>query len=216
MGYNDLLIDGEFGALPEEPLEILRRMEHSAWELNEIVNATLDVSRLDTGRLPLEIKKIDLLLLLEEVKQETENLRANSPLEFFWLAPPSIPPIFTDPMKVKVVLKSLISNAVKFTETGSVTVSVATLQDGVEINVTDTGIGVAPEARTLIFEPFRQAENPMTRKYGGIGLGLYIVRRMLELLRGTISVESTPGQGATFNVHLPFTIAEGLAEAPVN
>ena len=216
MGYNDLLIDGEFGALPEEPIEILQRMEHSASELNDIVNATLDVSRLDAGRLPLDIKKTNLLFLLEELKHETENLRKDSPLDFFWLTPPSLPPLFTDPMKVKVVLKNLISNAIKFTEAGSVTIRVATIQDGVDISVTDTGIGVTPEACAIIFEPFRQAENPMTRKYGGIGLGLYIVRRMLELLRGEISVESSPGEGATFKVHLPFTIAEGLVAEPLN
>jgi len=216
MGYNDLLLDGEFGALTGEQLEILQRIERSAEELSELVNATLDVSRLDAGRLPIVIQKIDLVALLEELKHETENLRANSTIEFFWRTPSHTLPIFTDPVKVKVVLKNLISNAIKFTESGSVTVSVIPLQDCVEISVADTGIGVDPKSLSIIFEPFRQAESPLTRKYGGIGLGLYVVRRMLELLEGSIFVESTFGKGSTFRVRLPFTIVEGLTAAPVD
>lgn len=214
MGYNDLLLDGEFGDLQEDQIEILQRMERSAGELSEIVNATLDVSRLDAGRLPLVIQKTDLVTLLKELQREAEKLWENSGLEFFWRVSPHVPPIFTDPVKVKVVLKNLLSNAVKFTEAGSVTVAVTPQPDSVEISVTDTGIGIAPESFALIFEPFRQAENPMIRRYGGIGIGLYVVRRMLELLEGSITVESAPGQGTTFRVRLPLTIVEGLTATP--
>lgn len=216
MGYNDLLLDGEFGDLTEDQAEILQRMERSARELSEVVNATLDVSRLDAGRLPIAIQKTDLNAVVEELRRETEVLRENSPLEFFWRIPGDIPPIFTDPIKVKVVLKNLISNAIKFTESGSVTVAVAAQREGIEMSVTDTGIGVDPASLGIIFEPFRQAENPMTRRYGGIGLGLYVVRRMLELLDGAITVESTPGKGSTFRVRLPFTIVEGLTATPTD
>ena len=216
MGFNDLLLDGEFGALTEEQLEIHQRIARSTGELSEIVNAILDVSRLDAGRLPITVQKIDLVTWLEELKHETESLRTNSALEFFWQVPSTLPPLFTDPVKVKVVLKNLLSNAVKFTETGSVTLAVATQEDHVEISVTDTGIGVEPESLALIFEPFRQVESPLNRKYGGIGLGLYVVRRMLELLEGSVSVDSTPGKGSTFRVRLPFTIGEGLTAAPAN
>lgn len=216
MGYNDLLLDSEFGDLTEDQAEILQRMERSARELSEVVNATLDVSRLDAGRLPIAIQKTDLKAVVEELRRETEVLRENSPLEFFWRIPGDIPPIFTDPIKVKVVLKNLISNAIKFTESGSVTVAVAAQREGIEMSVTDTGIGVDPASLGIIFEPFRQAENPMTRRYGGIGLGLYVVRRMLELLDGAITVESTPGKGSTFRVRLPFTIVEGLTATPTD
>lgn len=216
MGYNDLLLDGEFGALDEEQLEILQRMARSAGELNEVVNATLDVSRLDAGRLPIAIQQVDLLKLLEELKEETDKLRVNLPLEFFWRMPPTLPAMYTDSVKVKVVLKNLLSNAMKFTDSGSVTVAVTTQQDGVEISITDTGIGIDPKSLAIIFEPFRQVENPLTRKYGGIGLGLYVVRRMLELLEGSISVESKLGKGSTFRVRLPFTIVEGLTPAPLS
>jgi len=189
-------------------------MEHSACELSEIVNAILDISRLDTGRPSLLITKTDLVVLMDEIRRETENLRENSPLTFHWQVSLNTPPIFSDPVKIKVILKNLLSNAIKFTAAGSVTVTVIPQQNGVECSIADTGIGISPDSLSIIFEPFRQAESPMTRRYGGIGLGLYVVRRLLELIEGTISVESTPGQGATFRVRLPFTIAEGLTASP--
>ncbi len=216
MGYNNLLLDGEFGDLAAEQRDILQRIDHSARELSEIVNATLDVSRLDAGRLPLTIARTNLAELIEELKRETESERADSPLTFYWCVPPTVPPIFTDPVKVKVVLKNLLSNAMKFTESGSVTLAVTPRQERVEISVTDTGVGMEPEALHIIFEPFRQAESPMTRRYGGVGLGLYVVRRMLELLEGSITVESAPGKGSTFRVTLPLTIVEGLTPTLTN
>jgi len=216
MGYNNLLLDGEFGDLAAEQRNILQRIDHSARELSAIVNATLDVNRLDAGRLPLVIAKTNLAELIEDLKQETESERADSPLTFSWCVPPTVPPIFTDPVKVKVVLKNLLSNAMKFTESGGVTIAVTPRQESVEISVTDTGVGVKPEALHIIFEPFRQAESPMTRRHGGVGLGLYVVRRMLELLEGSIAVESAPGKGSTFRVTLPLTIVEGLIATPTD
>lgn len=216
MGYNNLLLDGEFGDLAAEQRNILQRIDHSARELSAIVNATLDVNRLDAGRLPLVIAKTNLAELIEDLKQETESERADSPLTFSWCVPPTVPPIFTDPVKLKVVLKNLLSNAMKFTESGGVTIAVTPRQESVEISVTDTGVGVKPEALHIIFEPFRQAESPMTRHHGGVGLGLYVVRRMLELLEGSIAVESAPGKGSTFRVTLPLTIVEGLIATPTD
>lgn len=216
MGYNNLLLDGEFGDLAAEQRNILQRIDHSARELSAIVNATLDVNRLDAGRLPLVIAKTNLAELIEDLKQETESERADSPLTFSWCVPPTVPPIFTDPVKLKVVLKNLLSNAMKFTESGGVTIAVTPRQESVEISVTDTGVGVKPEALHIIFEPFRQAESPMTRRHGGVGLGLYVVRRMLELLEGSIAVESAPGKGSTFRVTLPLTIVEGLIATPTD
>jgi signal transduction histidine kinase len=92
---------------------------------------------------------------------------------------------------------------VKFTEKGSITVDAHRKDDGVEIEVIDTGIGIASEDLSIIFEPFRQLENPLTRRHGGVGMGLYIVKRLLELLGGTIKVKSEVGQGSTFRVWIP-------------
>lgn len=113
-----------------------------------------------------------------------------------------------------VILKNLIGNAVKFTEHGSVSVRARAGKDGIEFLVADTGIGIPPEALPHIFEPFWQADSSSTRRHGGVGLGLYIVQRLVELLGGTIHVESQVGHGTTFSVWLPFDAEPQLAKQP--
>jgi signal transduction histidine kinase len=117
---------------------------------------------------------------------------------------PELPTVNTDPNKLKVVIKNLIGNAIKFTEKGKIVVDVQAKGEGVEIAVSDTGTGISPEDLAVIFEAFRQGEQKvLTRRHGGVGLGLYIVKRMLELLGGQVSVESVVGQGSTFRIWLP-------------
>src|SRR5262249_15740296 len=139
-GYNDLLLDGEFGELTPDQTDILQRIERNTQELSDIVNATLDVSRIDAGRLPLTLARTDVADLIREIQRDTQDLQDNSSLTFRWYVPAELPPILTDPLKVKVVLKNLFNNAVKFTQTGSITVSVAAQQNGVEISIADTGV----------------------------------------------------------------------------
>ncbi len=204
IGYNDLLLAGEFGALSQQQADIVRRSDANARQLLDLINATLDLSRLEAGRLPLEIQDTDVHVLAREVEADTHPLRKNKPAVYLqWLVAPDLPLLRTDPVKLKVVLKNLISNAVKFTDHGTVAVRARAHKGGVELSVEDSGIGIAPDALDIIFEPFRQAESPMTRRHGGAGLGLYIVRRLLDVLGGTIAVESEPGRGSTFRVWLP-------------
>src|SRR5262249_51447302 len=120
-----------------------------------------------------------------------------------WQVAAGLPSLHTDPGKLKVVVKNLLSNAVKFTNTGRITVAAEQRQGGVEIRVSDTGIGIPVEAQGGIFEPLRQVDGSHTRPYSGSGLGLHMVKRLLEVLGGTITVESVVGQGATFRVWLP-------------
>jgi signal transduction histidine kinase len=126
-----------------------------------------------------------------------------STLDFIWKVEGELPPLHTDPGKLKVVLKNLIGNAVKFTKEGGITVEARRYSGGVEIAVSDTGIGIPPEAVESIFEPFRQADSSITHAHGGTGLGLHIVKRLLELLGGTVTVESEVGRGSTFRVWVP-------------
>ena len=116
---------------------------------------------------------------------------------------PSLPTLQTDALKLKVVLKNLIGNAAKFTERGTVTMAVDAVDSGVVFAVTDTGIGIPAQQHATIFEAFRQGDTSIYARYGGAGLGLHIVRRMLDLLGGTIAVESAVGRGSTFRVWLP-------------
>jgi signal transduction histidine kinase len=206
MGYKDLLLEKVFGPLTLEQTDILRRLERSAQELLELITTTLEVGRIEAGRLPVEYKKVTIEALLTEVEAETRALQQQTSLQFVWEVAPNLPPLITDPAKLKVVLKNLIGNAVKFTEAGRVTVGAQPKREGLELWVRDTGPGIAPDMLPWIFEAFRQGDQTMTRRYGGVGLGLYIVRRLLDLLGGAIAVESRLGQGSTFRVWLPLCV----------
>jgi anti-sigma regulatory factor (Ser/Thr protein kinase) len=135
--------------------------------------------------------------LLTELQAETQGLQEQSELAFAWQIAANLPPIRTDPGKLKMVLKNLLSNAVKFTKQGSVTVEALGHEGGVEISVTDTGIGIAAEDLARIFEPFHQVESAPTRLYRGAGLGLHIVRstRISLLINGNSACNgvSPPG-----------------------
>lgn len=201
IGFNDLLLDGVAGKLSEEQVDALKKIDNNSKRLLELINAILDFSRL--GAKSVEVKEIDVSDLIEEIKSETQSLTSESGLNFIWKVNPDLPHIHTDPAKLKVVFKNLINNAVKFTEKGSVTVDVNKSGRGIEISVSDTGIGIAQENLPVIFEPFRQSENPLTRRHGGIGMGLYIVKKLVEILGGTIKVESEVGHGSTFRAWIP-------------
>ncbi|MEO8603577.1 MAG: ATP-binding protein, partial [bacterium] len=117
--------------------------------------------------------------------------------------PPTLGSIHTDPTKLKDVVRNLVANALKFTLEGSVTVAARAEQGGVTVSVSDTGIGIPPEVAPFIYEPFHQGDSPMTRRFGGVGLGLYLVRRLLHLLGGTIAMETTVGRGSKFTISIP-------------
>ena len=207
IGYTDLLLDGAFGELGGEQALLLQRVDKSARDLLDLINATLDLSRLDQQRIPLNIAECDVAVLIQDVTHETLALGENPQINLTCNVPKGLPSLHTDPVKLKMVLKNLLSNAVKFTHEGSVAITTSVLDGGVEFCVSDTGIGIAPEAQALIFEPFRQLDSSDTRRYGGVGLGLHIVRRLLTVLGGTISVESAPGAGSTFRVWVPRTLS---------
>jgi signal transduction histidine kinase len=116
---------------------------------------------------------------------------------------PELPPIAADADRLTQILLNLVGNAVKFTEQGHVQSTVRRAGNGVEISVADTGIGIAPEAQSAIFDEFRQADASTTRRFGGTGLGLAIAKRLVEMQGGTLTVESTVGVGSTFTLWLP-------------
>jgi signal transduction histidine kinase len=125
-----------------------------------------------------------------------------------WQIAPRLPTLHTDVMKLKMVLKNIITNALKFTDAGVITIGAQPRQNGVDFEVADTGIGIPQDALGAIFEPFRQVDSSSTRRHGGVGLGLYIVRQLVGLLGGMVTVESEVGRGSTFRVWIP-------AETPV-
>ncbi|MBI1816185.1 MAG: HAMP domain-containing histidine kinase [Deltaproteobacteria bacterium] len=210
IGFSDLLRGGTFGALSRDQLGVLESIDKSTRDLLELIVATLDLSRLERGEVPLDIGAVDLGELVNEVHDENVTLWQRAGRDFAVHVPPTLPVVRTDRMKLKVVLKNLIGNAAKFTPGGRIEVDVQARADGVEIRVVDTGIGIAPEVMPTIFEPFRQGDASGVRAQDGVGLGLYIVRRLLDMMGGTVDVESTVGVGSTFRVRVPFSVTGGL------
>jgi PAS domain S-box-containing protein len=205
IGYTSLLREEFFGHLTVEQVDTLRRVDTSARELLDLISTVLDVSRLEAGRLPLEITEVGVQELLSEIQTETQGLQEQSHLAFVWQVDSALPFLRTDSGKLKIVIKNLISNAVKFTKEGSIRVHACSRAGGVEIRVADTGIGIPQGALALIFDSFRQVEGSQSKRYGGTGLGLYIVKRLLDLLGGTVEVASEVGRGSTFRVWMPTT-----------
>lgn len=203
LGYTDMLLDGMVGALPSQQIDVLRRIARNSRVLFDLISMVLDLNRLEAGRLPVDVRPVQATVLLSEVQAELQGLCDQSGLACEWRAALGLPLFRTDPGKLKVVLKNLVSNAVKFTSEGSITIAAEEQQGGIEFSVTDTGIGISVEAQAYIFEPFRQVDGSTVRTYGGSGLGLHIVQRLLEVLGGRITVESAVGHGSIFRVWLP-------------
>ena len=204
LGYSSLLLEDAFGPLGEEQRDTLGRMDTNARSLLELINTTLDMSRLEAGQVPINMNVVPVAEVLEMVRHETRDLESKPEVCFVWEpVPEGFFTIYTDVAKLKVVLKNLIGNAVKFTDEGSITIGVAPAHGGAEFHVSDTGIGIDERERAFIFEPFRQVDGALTRRHGGVGLGLYIVRRLLHEIGGTVEVESAVDRGSTFRVWVP-------------
>jgi signal transduction histidine kinase len=169
----------------------------------EIVTAVLDITRIETGELTLVREELALSEYLGEIRQKFAPLRDSVDLR--WYIPEALPSVRADRVKLTIVLQNLINNALKFTERGAVSITARAVaaQHRVEIEVKDTGIGIPKEAHSIIFEKYQQANLSTTRDYGGIGLGLYIVKVFTELLGGTIDLQSEADQGSSFTLTLP-------------
>jgi signal transduction histidine kinase len=204
LGYGSLLRDGEFGALNEEQAHILNLLDQNAHQLLDLINATLDLSRLEAGRVPIDLEEVDVPDLVREIIGEAQPLADEKiGIQFSAEVDADLGPVHTDRGKLKLILKNLIGNAFKYSDEGAIEVSVAGDADWIEFAVSDEGPGIPQEQLPLIFEAFRQGSSGLSRTHGGVGLGLYIVARLLELLGGSISVRSAVGEGSTFQFRIP-------------
>jgi len=203
IGYTDLLRDGEFGALAPEQRDRLDVVRTASNDLLDLIDAVLNLNRLETSRVPLQMHETDVASIVHQVGEELGTLEHKAGVRLEWSSDAALPRLRTDPMKLKVVLKNLVGNALKFTDKGYVRLRARLRDGGAEFVVSDTGIGIASEHHLLIFESFRQVHPANTRRHGGVGLGLYIVRRLVDALGGRIHVESEVGRGSTFRVWLP-------------
>jgi PAS domain S-box-containing protein len=205
LGYTALLRERIYGDLTDRQVEALGRMESSSGHLLELVNDILDLARIEAGRMPLHLEPVALAALVASVVDSVEPMASAKGLRLVVEVPAELPALITDRTRVKQIVLNLLSNAVKFTREGSVRVTGRALpaEEAVELEVADTGIGIAAEALPGIFEDFRQVDQSSTREFGGTGLGLSIVRKLLGLLGGSIRAESEPDVGTTFTITLP-------------
>jgi signal transduction histidine kinase len=180
----------------------VRRIGEQGRELLQLVNTTLDMSRIESGRVPLTVEEVDLLDMLAEIELETQIVRHDARLSVSWHVAPDVGTLSTDAAKLKVVIKNLLLNAIKFTDEGGVDIGVTRRDGGVEFAVADTGIGIAPDLMPQLFDAFRQGDHGRSSR-GGVGLGLHIVQRLLIVLGGTVNVESEPHRGSTFRAWVP-------------
>lgn len=204
VGYTDMLAEGVVGTLSQEQQDTVARVQRAGVELLDLVNATLDMGRLEAGRDPVARDDVDLDAVLRQLDIELGPL-VNSGVDLRWQNLLGEAPLLTDRTKLKTILKNLVGNALKFTTSGSVDVLAHWEGDQVRFEVRDTGIGISPESLPVIFEMFRQGDGSSTRTFGGVGLGLHIVRRLSGLLGGSVSVESQVGVGSTFVATWPAT-----------
>ncbi|MBL8541153.1 MAG: GAF domain-containing protein [Betaproteobacteria bacterium] len=203
LGYTALILDNIYGDVPEKIRDVLQRLEKSGHHLLGLINDVLDISKIEAGLLTLSIADYCIDEVVQIAVAEVESLAAEKQLTLEVAVPGGLPRGRGDARRITQVLLNLIGNAIKFTETGKVRVEVGALDGAFRISVADTGPGIAQGDQEKIFEEFHQADSSSTREKGGTGLGLSIARRIIELHRGRIWVESKLDEGSTFWVTLP-------------
>src|SRR6516225_3891368 len=208
IGLTDMLVSNAARFGTEKALEPLRRVQNAGTHLLGLINQVLDLSKIEAGKLELDLESVSILPLIDNVIETARPLAERNKNILAVECPPDLPPIEADAMRLRQIILNLLSNACKFTEAGNIKLQITTaLHEGrqfVEIAVIDTGIGMTAEEMSRLFEEFTQADASTARQYGGTGLGLAITRRLCQMMGGDVTAASEPGKGSTFTVRLPF------------
>jgi signal transduction histidine kinase len=202
VGYTDMLLDA--GGDRDAVADAAPRIRHYAVSLEALVSELLDLSRLTCGKVELHLEDLDVRPLLEEVARAARAVLSGKPVVVETDC--HVERIASDRLRLQQILNNLATNAAKFTDEGRITVAAALDQDTVVFTVRDTGCGIPAAQHESIFDAFEQVAAP-DRRTSGIGLGLAIVRQLTDILEGSVSVASTPGEGSTFTVRLPLATA---------
>jgi signal transduction histidine kinase len=210
LGYSRMFQDRQLGPLTKEQQQAVEVVLRNSQELLEMIESIMDATKIEAGSMTAEVDPVSPMQLLEEIKGVYDfPIAKNVRLE--WQFPESLPLLWSDSRKVRQILTNLINNAVKFTEEGRVVIAAeekrkADEKDSerwIEFRVTDSGVGIPPAECDKIFDRFHQVDSSKTRRFEGVGLGLYIVKSFTEMLGGRVSVCSELGKGSTFTVSLP-------------
>jgi signal transduction histidine kinase len=207
IGITEMLHEDARDCNREDEIEPLDRVLRAARHLLALINDVLDLSKIEAGRMELHIESFPVAPLIHDVVKTIEPMATKNGNRVVVNYPPTIDSMRSDQIRVRQALLNLASNAEKFTENGTVSITAQQRQDkGAEwitIVVADTGIGMTRQQMGKLFQEFSQADSSTTRKYGGTGLGLAISRRFCQMLGGDITVESEQGCGSTFTINLP-------------
>lgn len=208
LGYSELLTDGLYGKLPAKALQVMARIQANGKHLLGLINDVLDISKMEAGQLSLALDDYSVETVVQSVVAATGSLAEAKGIKIKTSVPDGLPVGRGDERRLTQVLLNLVSNAIKFTDSGSVEVGVKAVKGEFNITVRDTGPGIAPADQARIFDEFQQVDDSSTRKKGGTGLGLSISRRLIDMHGGRIGLDSTLGKGATFNIILPVRVNE--------
>jgi signal transduction histidine kinase len=212
-GYAEVTKEKTFGELNSEQEYALDKISSHATALGHMINSILQVTTIEANTVKVEWRGLNPTDILDEL-QSDYRVRAHKELRILWDYPTYLPLLTTDDEKLRAVLQNLVNNALKFTEKGTISVSARHIlaTQAVEFKVSDTGLGIAHDKLPLIFGMFKQADSSATRKHDGVGLGLYIVKKFVDLLGGQISVQSEVGEGSTFVVSVPLNPASPASD----
>ncbi len=204
IGFAQVLLRQRTATLSPAQADMVERILNNGKNLLALINDILDLSKIEAGRLELKQEEFDLNKLIATTIAELRPLAEQKQLPIVFRLQLSSPILINDSTRVRQILVNLLSNAIKFTDLGSVEISLSeTATETIVIGVRDTGVGIAESDLEHIFEEFRQVDQTTTRQYGGTGLGLAITKSLVDMMQGSITVESTLGQGSTFYVCLP-------------
>jgi signal transduction histidine kinase len=206
LGYTELILDRIYGEVPVKIKEALERLEKNGRHLLGLINDVLDLSKIEAGQLTLNLGEYSMGEVVQTVFTSVEALAADKKLELKVMIPTDLPSGKGDEQRIAQVLLNLVGNAIKFTESGKITVKVNVSNETFLVSVSDTGPGLSEADQIRVFKEFHQADGSSTRKKGGTGLGLSIAKRIVEMHGGRIWVESTLGKGSTFGFVLPVLV----------
>ncbi len=211
-----LLADNSEGNLTAQQVQFAQTIQSSGNDLLNLINDILDLSKIEAGHVEINAEAVSIERTVNGLRHMFEPLATNKGLQFNVSVDAGVPTVIqTDPQRLEQVLKNLLANALKFTENGSVSLTVGARNDNqVAFSIKDTGIGIADEQQQRIFEAFHQADSTISRKFGGTGLGLSISRELVRLLGGRFQLQSQLGEGSTFTVIIPAEFDSALVQAP--
>jgi len=216
LALTQLLREGVAGPLTVDQRKYLQIIERNGQALLHLINDVLDLSRIETGHLEMDVRDIDLVPQIELVASALSPLAAAKSLDLTLKVAPSLPLARGDADRFRQIMTNLVGNAIKFTEEGGrVMIGAEASGDTVTVTVTDTGVGIPESYRDKIFQEFVQVDQTLARRQGGTGLGLAIARRLARLMGGDINVESVPARGSRFSLTLPRASGTRAAAPPV-